>query len=374
MIKTSSSASKVFNNIENRTKSSIVSNVFGNDVTIDKSRMDYNEVPIEDITPRPVNEYTQNRIENLAESIRSTDDRLINPIVIVRPSDLPEDSQILKKYKEENVDVSKIKYVIVAGERRYRACLLNRELKAKELEGKEFKNPYDTITANILTKEEAQHEEIYYKDSNDQARQITPLEGIKHIEGILKQIKTDEDKRKALIEMNGEDGVPSDAEKAAKNFREDKYILYYLQKELGIEGWELSTIRAYSNVVKTCDKSIIDAVLAGEFPANQARKLVNLPKETQIQLLDIYKQNKAKYQSDLKEILKAKKTEKPMTTLKGKTIIDTELKGINKKIVSSIKMLNNYEEELGKSDREALKKIISDFENLNNRINEFIKK
>ena len=370
MLKTSSSTSKVFNNIENRTKSAIANTVFGNDINIDRARIDYNEVPINDIVPRPINDYTQSRIENLAKSIRSTDNRLINPIVIVKPSDLPETSEILKKYKEEKVDVSTIKYIIVAGERRYRACLLNRELYSKE--NPNSKNPYDTITANILTKEEALHEEIYYKDSNDQARQLTPIEGIKHIGTILEQINTDEDKRRCLVEMYGEENVVKNPAEAAKKFRQDKYILYYLSKELGIEGWEESTIRTYTKVVKECDPTVIEAVLQGEFPANQARKIYSFNKEAQILLLEEYKANKEKYQLALKAM--EQKSKKPQTTIKGKAVIDKELKTVNKKISSSIKSIKVMEDELGKTDREKLKKILEDFNKLSDKIDEFTKK
>lgn len=371
MIKTSNSANKVFNNIENRTKSSIISNVFSNDINVDRSRVTYNEVPIDDIVPRPINDYTQSRIENLAKSIRSTDNRLINPIVIVKPSDLPENSEILRKYKEEKVDVSKIKYIIVAGERRYRACLLNRELKAKELDAG-IKNPYDTITANILTKEEALHEEIYYKDSNDQARQLTPIEGIKHIGTILEQINTDEDKRRCLVEMYGEENVVKNPSEAAKKFRQDKYILYYLSKELGIEGWEESTIRTYTKVVKECDPTVIEAVLQGEFPANQARKIYSFNKEAQILLLEEYKKNKEKYQVALKAL--EQKSKKPQATIQGKAVIDKELKAINKKLSSSVKSIKTMEDELGKTDRTKLKKLLDEIEKISAEIEEFTKK
>lgn len=366
-----SSASKLFNNIENRTKSSIVSNVLGNDIYVDRSRIEYNEVPIDDITPRPINNYTQSRIDNLAKSIRSTDNRLINPIVIVKPTDLPETSEVLKKYKNDNVDISNIKYIIVAGERRYRACLLNRKLFNDDPNNLNIKNPYDTITANILTKDEAQHEEIYYKDSNDQARQLTPIEGIKHIETILNQIETDEDKQKCLIEMYGIENVPNDPSKAAKQFRQDKYILYYLSSELGIEGWQESTVRTYAKVVKECDPTIIDAVLAGEFPANQARQIYSFNKEAQIQLLDEYKLDKEKYLIDLKELSKKSKT--TVNIQKGKPIIDKELKNINKKINTSLKVITSQEEELGKTDRERLKEIYEEIDILNGKIAYFLK-
>lgn len=368
MLKTSSNTNRVFNNIENRTKSSLATSVFTGDLDIDSSRIQYNEVPIDDITPRPINNYSQSRIDNLAKSIRSTDDRLINPIVIVKPSDLPNTSEILKKYKEDNVDISNIKYIIVAGERRYRACLLNRKLYSEQ--NPNGKNPYDTITANILTSEEAQHEEIYYKDSNDQSRQLTPVEGIIHIQNILSSINTDEDKRRCLVEMNGEENVVKNPKEAAKSFRLDKYVLYYLSKELGIEGWEESTVRTYMRVVKNCDPTVIEAVLSGEFSSGQARKICSFPLKTQIQLLELWKEDKKKYQNALESL----NPKNQKTTIKGKTVIEAELKAISKKFENTTKTILPLQDELGKSDREQLQRILNDIEIVNKNIKEFLEK
>ena len=53
------------------------------------------EIPLEDITPRSVNQFRQSRIEKLAKSIRNTNNRLIHPITVVKAEDLPKDSEIL---------------------------------------------------------------------------------------------------------------------------------------------------------------------------------------------------------------------------------------------------------------------------------------
>ena len=68
-----------------------------------ESRVRYEEVNVDDITPRLINKYSQSRIERLARSIRSTNNRLIHPIVLVKPEDLPENSPLLKKIKESGV-------------------------------------------------------------------------------------------------------------------------------------------------------------------------------------------------------------------------------------------------------------------------------
>ena len=362
----------MFNNLGNRSDYQMVNNVFGNSEQLNKSLISYHEVPLEDITLRPINNYTQSRIERLAESIRATNGRLIFPIVIVKPEDLPEDSEILKKYKEDNVDITRIRYVLVAGERRYRAFLLNRELKQRELDAKGSSaiNPYSTITANILTKQEAQNEQIYYKDSNDQARQLTPIEGLLHLRDITSKIHTNEDKRNCLVEMYGEDNVVKDPNKAARDFRLDKYIIYYLSKELGIEGWSESTVRMYLQVINKCDQKVIDEILAGNFPATEARYIKALPYETQIKLVEIYKKNPSKYRNVFEQL--SKKPEK-VDKLSRKDVV-SRMKRLNKTLNESILFIDEMKEELGKTDKNEVEKLKNKINDLLLYINEYIEK
>ena len=213
----------VGNNLQERTNSNIVSAIFGNDRSEINSRMMFEEINVDDITPRSINQYSQSRIARLANSIKSTNGRLIHPIILVRPEDLPENHEVLQKFKEQGKNIDEIKYILVAGERRLRAWKMNREEEQERLNqlGLIQSNSYDTITANILTKEEAQNETVFYQDSNDQARQLTPIEGMLHIKDALNEIQTDHQKRQILIEMNGgsEDGIPSSDYEAAKKFK-----------------------------------------------------------------------------------------------------------------------------------------------------------
>lgn len=359
----------MFNNLGNRSDYQMVDKVFGNSEQLNKSNISYNEVLLDEITPRPINNYSQTRIDRLAESIVSTNGRLIHPIVIVRPQDLREDSEILKKYKSDGVDISSIKYVIVAGERRYRAFRLNRDKKQQELDakGSSALNPYNTITANILTKEEAKNEEVYYKDSNDQARQLTPIEGILHIKDITAGISSNEDKRNCLIEMYGEDKVVKDPDVAAKEFRMDRYILFYLSKELGIEGWTESTVRAYLRVVNGCDEEVVKAVLDKRFPATEARKISNLPNETQIKLLKIFENNPDNYRRVYKEISEKPEKEKSF----GKSDIKKKLKKLSKDIDGINSFIDGVLDELGKSDRNNTEKIKNRLLDLQKAIREY---
>ena len=145
----------VGNNLQERTNSNIVNAIFGEDRKETNSRVIYEEVDINDITPRPINNYSQTRIAKLARSIRETNDRLIHPITLARPQDLPANNEVILKLKKEGKNIDDIKYIVVAGERRFRAWLMNREENQKRIDeqGLIESNSYDTISANILTKD-----------------------------------------------------------------------------------------------------------------------------------------------------------------------------------------------------------------------------
>ena len=150
----------VGNNLQERTNSNIVNAIFGTDRNETNSRMMFEEINVDDITPRAINQYSQSRITRLANSIKSTNGRLIHPIILVRPQDLPANHEVLQKFKDQGKNIEEIKYILVAGERRLRAWKMNREEEQARIDqqGLIQSNSYDTITANILTKEEAQNE------------------------------------------------------------------------------------------------------------------------------------------------------------------------------------------------------------------------
>ena len=87
----------------------------------DASRVAYEEIDVNRITPRSINRYKQNRIDRLAKSIHNTNDRLIHPIVLVRAQDLPADSEVIEQFRAKGVDPKILDYIIVSGERRFRA-------------------------------------------------------------------------------------------------------------------------------------------------------------------------------------------------------------------------------------------------------------
>ena len=351
------------NNLEQRTNSKIEKRLFGGINNPSNSQTRFVDVPLKDVTPRSINNYSQSRIERLAQSIRSTNNRLIHPIILVKPEDLPEGHEVLKAYEEQGIDVKKIKYILVAGERRYRAMLLNYNQEQEKIKnntsGLIISNPFEKITANILTKEEAQNEEAFYKDSNDEARQLTPIEGILHIQDALKEINTDKKKRDALIEMNGgnKEGIPDTDYLAAKQFNTAEYVSYYLENELGITGWTVSTIKKYLSIVNNCPKEVVDAILDNKVSSRAVRDWCKYPSETQKNLLDQYINYPDKYVITIEKLKKSNKKKSSRITYKDAQKV---LASLEKNTEKSIKKLKVIQKELGENDKKETQEAIDE--------------
>lgn len=353
----------VLENPEGRAKSSLVQKVIG---TVDSgenydSRVLYQDIEVDRITPRSINQYRQNRIERLAKSIRNTNNRLIHPIVLVRAADLPAGHEVLRRFAQQGVDTSKLEYIIVAGERRFRAWQLLRKEEAERIKDQlGAVNRFDTITANVLSHEEAYNEERYFEDSNIEARQLTPLEGILHIRAALEEVQTDEQKREALIAMADGDttGIPEEPEKAAKKFNAANYCLYYLSAELGIEGWSLSTVKAYMSVVNNSPEEVIDAVIDGKYKASAAREGTGFSAEEQLELLHLWLDgNTNEYKRRLEELKEAKKNKKAITRY---TYRDArrELDALAKQVQKSREQVTVILESLGAADKAKTQKAL----------------
>lgn len=353
----------VGNNLEQRTNSKIEKRLFGGINNSSNSQTKFVDVPLKDITPRSINNYSQSRIERLANSIRSTNNRLIHPVILVRPEDLPKDHEVLKKYEELGIDVKTIKYILVAGERRYRAMMFNYNEEQEKIKnntsGLILSNPFEKITANILTKQEAQNEEVFYKDSNDEARQLTPIEGILHIKDALDNVKTDHDKKLALIEMNDgkKDGIPQNDFQAAKMFNTAEYVSFYLEKELGITGWTIPTIKKYLSIVNNCPKEVVDAIIDNKVSSRVVRDWTKYPSETQKNLLEIYLEDVEKYAIAFDNLKNSNKKKTVRITHKDvqKTLVSFE-----KTCEKTVSKLNKIQSELGDFDKKETQKAIDE--------------
>ena len=283
----------VMEDFDARTKSRLVDMIFNPDVAEDGSSIiKITDVDVNRITPRSINAYSQGRIERLAKSIRNTNNRLIHPIVLVRASDLPEDGEVIQGFIKKGVDPKTLDLVIVAGERRFRAWLLLREEEAERIKGEVGTvNRFDKIPANILSKKEAAREAAYYKDSNNEARQLTSTEAMIHTMDALAEVDSPEKKREALVEMaaagyyGGE--IPEDPEKAARLFNEQAYIKYYIQDEICIDSMTDASIKRYHAIVKRCIPEVTNAVSDLKIKPTNAEVLHNESKDVQRQAIEI---------------------------------------------------------------------------------------
>lgn len=352
-------------------KSSLVESIFSSSISSGneiESRTHFQEIPVDKITPRSINKYKQNRIERLAKSIKTTNNRLIHPIIVVKASDLPEDHEVLKKYKEKGVDIDTLDYILVAGERRFRAWQLLRQEEAEKLKGTiGLENKFDTITANVLTKKEAKKEEVFYEDSNIEARQLSPTEAMLHVKNALAEVQTNEQKREALIEMQGSDeGISIDPDVAAKKFRADNYCKYYLEAELGIEGWSESNIRKYNTLVNNGIEDLIDAIIDGTISIRDAMLIVKETDELQAEYLKIYKEEGREiFLTTVNENKNEKSEKKKKVT---KSTIKATFKKESKQLKNCIKELEEMSKSVKGEDLSFIKKTIADFEKINNNL------
>ena len=321
-----------------------------------KSAFEIQQIALDDITPRTINKYRQSRIEELAKSIENTGGRLIHPIVLVRGKDLPSGHEVREELKSRGESVDDLKYIIVSGERRFKAYQLLRSRNP----GKVGKGgPYDTITANILTRTEAQNEKSFYLDANNQARHLSPAEAVWFIKDALSEIKTDGDKRNALIKMNSgsAEGIPEEASKAARMFRVDKYCKMLLENEMGVSDWSDGTLRNMATVANNCSKEVADALLSGDFILREAKAIAPYPWDVQNELLKLFKEDRELYTARLQEL---QGKEKAKTSKVTHSDARRQLKATVKRLKQERTLLEQYAASLGaknnRNETEAIKK------------------
>lgn len=292
----------------------------------DAPKIKYVELPIDDITPRAVNKYSQTRIENLVNSIRRTGNRLIHPIVVCKGKDLDPEGEVYKKFVAAGVDPKKLPYVIVSGERRYRAWLKLREEEEKKRDTEPFfSNPFDTITANVLTAKEARSEEVFFEDANLEARQLTPLEALLHVKDALEVVKTEDAKKEALKTM-GKDPTK-------ERFNQADYCRYYLEEELGIETRSIDSIKHDLHILKNCDDEVIEALINKKINYRPVSKIAALDKKRQKELLDIYINNGATaFNKELGTTGKTKSKEKKELYREAHTRVAAMQRNVGKEI------------------------------------------
>lgn len=359
----------VLQNVSIRTKANIIGNVFSNDTNNTESYIHFEEVELSLIVPRAKNEFIQSNIRKLADSIKLTNNRLINPIILAPISSIKEDSELNSLYALKNINLEGKKYYIVSGERRYRAfCMLYDEFNKKmEEEGFFGNNPFSTITANILTGKELENEEIYYADSNIQSRQLTTLECLLHVRNILGSINTPEGKNAALEEMrNNPDYFKNKNIEVPTKFKEAEYILYYLENILGFTNWtNTGSVRANLTLIRYASDKLMDEVLENNIPIYIAREIIRYSKDEQEEQIKLYKEDVEKYRERIKSLGKAEKKN---------TDAYTELK---KSVSETRRSLKDKEKKLNKNRRkfdDETKKKLDEAGELFRRLDEALKK
>lgn len=343
-----------------------------NGKTSEVSILRFQQIDLEDLILRPINRYSQTKIRRLAGSIKNTNNRLINPITVARPRDLRPDSPIIKEFERKNVDISRIKYVVVCGERRTRAMTYNRdEYEAMHSGAENSINPFKTITANILSAEEAKNEEVYYNDSNTQNRQVDNGELIWFIKDELTFLDTVEANSAALNSIN--EVLPD--EERMDQFREDLYFCKLIDIKFDLPSvFSDSHMRNLIRVAEKCTDYVADKMLNYEdeetgreiegFSLHAALQILDFAPEQQNELVDLYfAEGASAFYIQVNELKTPKVVLKKKTThkeAKGK------LKEATRKIAKCAdeyeKMLENMGSKIREDEEEALN-LLKEFTN-----------
>ena len=241
---------------------------------------DFPLIPLRIIKPRETNEYSKNKIEELAKAIEDAG-MLINPITVFANPD-----------KTDKVH----RYVISSGERRFLAYNLLYK-KAKQKGDVDEMVKYSKIRAHILTKEEMKKEEIIYRVSNDTARDSTVHERIVRMHLDNDTFK-DVNKRKEYVLMEyGED--------ALKRYEEGMFTPKFNNADLRKYGYRLfqkqfpdlevsaATVGKYVSCISSSAKELTNAILDNVVSLRDGVKLSQFEKHTQVDILDKIKEGES---------------------------------------------------------------------------------
>ncbi len=357
-------------NVQSRSANQYARRLFDEGEPEGGTRLHFQDIPLEEITPRPVNRYAQNRIDRLANSIRKTGNRLINPITLVAVRDLPRDANgahpLLTAYFEKGIiqDESQLHYIIVAGERRYRAfCKLRDEENAKpHYPG--YENPFHSITANVLTELEAENEAVFYEDSNTESRQLNAGERMRLFEAALSEVDTDEKKQAALLEMERSGfspgfPIPENPYEAAKKFRKDKFCAYYINAELGVEDYKESTARTYCAVMSQWCDPVREALYDGKIQFQDCRSIVRYKTAAQQEALLnlLLSEGREAFDAQLKSLALAESQETAYTPKTARAALRRTLKLLGEERMKLLEQSEHLDGEARKAMENAVTKI-----------------
>lgn len=222
------------------------------------------DIPIDDIQPRAVNNYSIFGIEELAGSIERTG--LQQPIVV-----------------KENSG-SGAKYVIVAGERRYTAMKYLRDKYQKENNVVKT-DLFGTISGFILTGDDEDKEDAIYHDTNDYSRQLTNFERILRLDPDMIDMSKESWQEKYLTLCNPdklEDWKNGKFECKGNIQEKCEYICAMITSTDPNVDISIKTVRNYLTFIERCGDDLKYAIMKGVIPLRTAMNSLSfLPRSEQ---------------------------------------------------------------------------------------------
>lgn len=222
-------------------------------------------IPIQMIEPRPVNDYSKQRIKELADNIEKYG--LLQPIIV---------------YLNPNKDGKK--YVISDGERRYRAvCMINEKFKNENNE--EMAKKFSKIRAKILQANEEKHEQVIHRAANDLARDSSVFERVFRYYPKMDMFTDEKVKEDYVTLAYGTDGMDLLREQKIKvRFNtEDIYRYLHLMFTRDYPGVEVSfaTVKKYAKAIMSSCDELKKAIMDTKIPSGYAPLISSYSHDTQ---------------------------------------------------------------------------------------------
>lgn len=219
-----------------------------------KSKFEVYDIPLDEISPRPVNEYILSDIQQLADSIERTG--LWQPI-------------ILRLNHDKNISR---KYVIVGGERRYSAVKMLHE-KYLQQNDKTMADMFSSIKAVILSSADISKEESIYYETNDNQRVISSFERVLQSDPAVLNFDSEENRRKFIHDVYGNNDPGK-----IRYTKKDKalWVLALIKKKNPSCEITLKTVQNMLAFIEASSKELIQGILNGIIPLRDGRYLANL--------------------------------------------------------------------------------------------------
>ena len=273
-------------------KAKIIKNTYS-DINIasftNKSQLQIQEIPMDLIRPRKINEYILSAVSELSESIDNIG--LLQPIIV--------------KVNKEQSEEDPYQYVISAGGRRFAAkkMLLDKYSDNKD-SPKYLRHKY--ISGIVLSPEQEADEEAIYRDTNDKARVTGAFEYVIRHDPKNIDMSNEETKKNYITLVYGVEKYREVSEGISSvkiNNNSKVAYVYNLIKE-GNPNIDISidSVKKYVRLLEVAEPFLIEAILSGCVPLRVGLQICRYNKEEQKELLECYKDNNEEYNSTLDKI------------------------------------------------------------------------